>query len=143
MEEHCREQVERIVQVMKHQKAALVEHVNKVCEDLTAFVEDLEGRTAQSIRSMEHATQRHHADAKALRRELGALESIIDTQSEQLVKERRCCEQLLDDARQLVSGLEDKVMVHQSAHTGTGEGKDVGHAWHQEQPEDFVKLRRR
>ena len=76
IEEHCREHVERIVQVMKHQKAALVEHVNKVCEDLTVFVEDLEGRTAQSIRSMEHATQRHHADAKALRRELGVLESI-------------------------------------------------------------------
>ena len=139
IEEHCREHVERIVQVMKHQKAALVEHVNKVCEDLTVFVTDLENRTAQSIRSMEHATQRHHADAKALRRELGALESLMDAQSQQLMKERRCCQQLLDDARQLVSGLEDRVVVHQSAHIGTGEGEDVGHAWHQEQPNDFRK----
>ena len=80
IEEHCHEQLERIVQVMKHQKTALAEHVSKVSEDLTVFVEDLEDRTAQAIRSMEHATQRHHADAKALRRELGALESVIDTE---------------------------------------------------------------
>ena len=138
IEEHCHEHIERIVQVMKQQKAALVEHVSKVTEDLTVFVADLEDKTAQAIRSMEHATQRHHADAKALRRELGALESVIDTQSAQLVKERRCCEQLLADARQLVSDLEDKAIIHQNVHTGTGAGKDVvGHTWHQEQPEDF------
>ena len=139
IEEHCHEQLERIVQVMKHQKTALAEHVSKVSEDLTVFVEDLEDRTAQAIRSMEHATQRHHADAKALRRELGALESVIDTQSAQLVRERRCCERLLHDARQLVSDLEDKVIIHQNAHTGTDAGKDiVGHTWHRDQPEDFA-----
>ena len=138
IEEHCHEQIERIVQVMKHQKTALVEHVSKVSEDLTVFVEGLEDRTAQAIRNMEHATQRHHADAKALRRELGALESVIDTQSAQLVKERRCCERLLNDARQLVSDMEDKVIIHQKAHTDTDAGKDVvGHTWHHEQPEDF------
>ena len=138
IEEHCREQIERIVQVMKHQKTALVEHVSKVSEDLTMFVEGLEDRTAQAIRNMEHATQRHHADAKALRRELGALESVIDTQSAQLVKERHCCERLLNDARQLVSDMEDKVITHQKAHTDTDAGKDVvGHTWHHEQPEDF------
>ena len=63
IEEHCHEQLERIVQVMKHQKTALAEHVSKVSEDLTVFVEDLEDRTAQAIRDMEQATQRHHADA--------------------------------------------------------------------------------
>ena len=65
IEEHCREQIEHIVQVMKHQKTALVEHVSKVSEDLTMFVEGLEDRTAQAIRDMEQATQRHHADALA------------------------------------------------------------------------------
>ena len=63
---------------------------------------------------MEDATQRHHADAKAVRRELGELKSIIDAQSAHLVEERRACEKLLDDARELVSGLEDDVIPHRN-----------------------------
>ena len=53
--------------------------------------------------------------------------------SEQRVKERRLCEPLLGDARQLVSGLEDRIMVHQSENRGnewqSNEGLDV-FAWH-------------
>ena len=137
LEEHCRANVEIIARATRQQKEALVEHVNKACKDLTVFVDNFEGRTARSIRTMSEATQRHDKDATALRRELRGLESIIEAQSEQLVKERHCCEQLLDDARQLVSGLEDKVMMQQSTNTSYGNGRKDCHSWHQEQPEDF------
>ena len=91
LEELCREHIKRVLGVMNNKKAELVAKVDKVTKGLSLVVDVLESKTAKSIKSMEDATQRHHADAKAVRRELGELESIIDAQSERLVKERRAC----------------------------------------------------
>ena len=116
LEDLCRQHVNRVLGVINNKKAELVAKVDKVTKGLSFVVDVLEGKTAKSIKSMEDATQRHHADAKAVRRELGELKSIIDAQSERLVQERRACERLLEDTRELASSLEDDVM-HRNEHT--------------------------
>ena len=117
LEDLCRQHVHRVLGVINNKKAELVAKVDKVTTGLSVVVDVLEGKTAKSIKSMEDATQRHHADAKAVRRELGELKSIIDAQSERLVQERRACERLLEDTRELVSSLEDDVILHRNENT--------------------------
>jgi hypothetical protein len=85
LEEHCREHANRVLGVVFNQKADLVLQVEKANEAVC----DLERKTSNAIKLLEEATQRHQADAKVVRCELGQLKAIIDSQSERLVEERR------------------------------------------------------
>ena len=102
LEDLCRQHVNRVLGVINNKKAELVAKVDKVTKGLSFVVDVLDDKTAKSIKSLEDATQRHHADAKAVRRELGELKSLIDVQTERLMDERRACEKLLKEAHELV-----------------------------------------
>ena len=111
LEETCREHAHRVMRCIDNQKKDLVESADRVSNHVEIAVCDLERRTAKAIERFEEVTQRHQTDAKALRCELGELKTIIDSSSEHLAKEREQCERILEDARQILSGLEDKVEV--------------------------------
>ena len=109
LEELCREHAHRVMKCIDNQKKDLIDSANNVSNHVVHAVSDLERRTSAAIERFEEVTHRHQTDAKALRCELGELKEIIDSSSEHLAEERQKCQQLLEDARQLLSTLEDNV----------------------------------
>ena len=115
LEALCREHAHRVMRCIDNQKKDLMQSADKVFNFVDHALCDLEKRTATAIERFEEITQRHQTDAKALRRELGELKEIIDSSSACLAEERKNCEQLLEDARQLLSTMEDSVVTHESS----------------------------
>ena len=109
LEGTCRDHANRVMMCIDNQKKDMIAAANNVSKHVEHAVSDLEKRTAAAIERFHEVAHRHQTDAKALRCELGGLKELLDASSVNIAEERQNCQQLLEDARQLLSTLEENV----------------------------------